>query len=237
MARLGTVQQARSKKADHKQVEKIYASFGVSTIKSGHFCYITVKGRKCFPKYDRVLGVTALGSVQRSTYNSALDNLARYEDPKKLRWLFKHRDHLYQLAQMGDGVAAAIYVDVQKCLDPKSNILTDIQRECIMMVDIYQMTLQETADQLARSISTVQDNIERGYIRARKSLLTGEAYRGKANANGLQRTSRRRRKLSARKRSDVQKTQPKKTDGLPVSVQLSIFAQVKKRNATEQPER
>lgn len=175
-----------------------------------------------------------MGSVQRSTYNTALENLARYEDPKKLRGLFKHRDHLYQLAQMGDGVAAAIFVDIQRCLDPKSKILTDIQRQSIMMVDVQQLTLQETADMLARSISTVQDNIERGYIRARKSLLTGEAYRGNMrDEDGQQHRSRRRRKLSKRKRSNVQEAQSKTANGLPLFVQLSIFSSVKKRNPTQ----
>jgi DNA-directed RNA polymerase specialized sigma24 family protein len=121
-------------------------------------------------------GALWVGSVQRETNNSALDNLSNYENLKHLRRLVKHYKQIGELAQFGDSVAMAIYIDLKTCLEPGSTVLTAIQRYCITMVDIERHTLREVADMMDRSPSTIQDNIGHGLVRMRKALLTGLAY-------------------------------------------------------------
>ena len=115
-----------------------------------------------------------MGASKIETYNQPLMNLANYEDLKCLGGLLKNYDNLRLLAEKGDTVGSAIYIDLKVALE--KGILTNLQKECIYRYFVYRSTLREIAEHLDKSIPTVADHIKGGVKRIQKAFISGALY-------------------------------------------------------------
>ena len=93
--------------------------------------------------------------------NIALLNYADYSDERKLRQLISSYNALYALAQKGDSVAGAIFVDLKNALYTEG-VLSVSQRECIEMCLMDGMKQHEAGKVLGVVKMTVSVHILRG---------------------------------------------------------------------------
>ena len=93
--------------------------------------------------------------------NIALLNYADYTDERKLRQLISSYNALYALAQKGDTVAAAIFVDLKNALYTEG-VLSVSQRECIEMCLMDGMKQHEAGKVLGVAQQVVTVHIMRG---------------------------------------------------------------------------
>lgn len=127
-----------------------------------------------------------MGSVRIETYNLQLMNISDYYNLKTLKKLYKNYNNLSYLAQAGDSVAASVFIDLKTALDQNLNVLTEIQRHCIVDYYVHNYTLKELAYYYDRDESTVLDNINAGIKRIQKALINGSLYKKEVyNADSL----------------------------------------------------
>jgi hypothetical protein len=108
-------------------------------------------------------------TMEVARINIALLNYADYSDERKLRQLISSYNALYALAQKGDSVAAAIFVDLKNALYTEG-VLSVSQRECIEMCLLCGMKLHEVGSELSVSEVAVHALIGRGLKNMQKYL-------------------------------------------------------------------
>jgi len=117
-----------------------------------------------------------MGTTKIETYNFTLMQIADYSNIKQIKNLLRNYSNIFELAQCGDGVALSIYVDLKESLDPKHQVLTEIQLRCINLYYLDRWTLQEIGEHYERDESTISENINGGIKRIQKALLNGILY-------------------------------------------------------------
>ena len=102
--------------------------------------------------------------------NIALLNYADYTDERKLRQLISSYNALYALAQKGDSVAAAIFVDLKNALYTEG-VLSVSQRECIEMHLVDGWELREVARERSSTTGATDTHIRRAIAKIQRYLL------------------------------------------------------------------
>lgn len=114
-----------------------------------------------------------MGTVRINHYNYTLMNLC-YSDIKHLKKLLRNYYNLQGLAEAGDGVALAIYIDISTVLEPDKQILTAIQWGAVIDYYINRHTLTEMSEAYGKSVPTVLESVNSGVKRIQRALLEGE---------------------------------------------------------------
>lgn len=114
-----------------------------------------------------------MGAVQVQTYNEQLMNIARYNNIKKLKQLYRNLSNLLKLAAMGDAVAASIYVDLSTALY-ECNVVTINQKRYIIAHVVENLTLLEVSQIYDRDISVIHESVNAGLKRLSRYLTGGE---------------------------------------------------------------
>jgi DNA-directed RNA polymerase specialized sigma24 family protein len=117
-----------------------------------------------------------MGAVSVQVYNVQLMAIAKYNDVKTLKKLYKNYYNLKALAQEGDTVAMSIFIDLKTALSPEANVLTDNQRKCIVGHLLEKSTLRELAEDFHRNESTILEAVNSGLKRIQRSLAEGGLY-------------------------------------------------------------
>lgn len=118
-----------------------------------------------------------MGAVKREVYNSTLMRSADYSDISAIRRMLCSLDYLIDLAESGDQVAMAIYVDLKTVLGfykrEQSN-LTDRQIKVLRDYFINGFTQQEIGLELDLTQRCIGYIIENGVEEIRKQLMGEE---------------------------------------------------------------
>jgi predicted DNA-binding protein YlxM (UPF0122 family) len=104
-----------------------------------------------------------MGAVTINHYNYQLMSIADYSSVNSLKKLYRSYYNFYDLAELGDGVAASIFLDLKISINESG--LTDLQRKCICLHLINHYTLNETAIEVKKSESTVSQAVVGGLKR------------------------------------------------------------------------
>lgn len=117
-----------------------------------------------------------MGAVSIQTYNVQLMSIANYDNRNQLKNLYHNYYQLEELAEQGDSVACSIFVDLKTALFHPS-VLTDNQRESIILHLIKGMTIKQVSQDLNKSESTIHESVNGGLKRIQKALREGEIFR------------------------------------------------------------
>ena len=111
-----------------------------------------------------------MGAVKRVVYNNALMDVADYTNTKCLKMLLSNFDGLEQLFLKGDTVAGAILIDLKTKLgfyDIRECVLTDLQRESIILNLIYGLPQNDVA-----KVLNVQQRMISYYVNQGLAILS-----------------------------------------------------------------
>ena len=110
-----------------------------------------------------------MGAVKRQIFNSVLMNVSNYNNLKTLSSLLSNYHNLARLSELGDMVAASIYIDLRRALD--SDSLTELQRKSLTLRYVYGYSVAEITKVLnVKSLTSVRKHLNGGLKRIRTFL-------------------------------------------------------------------